>query len=122
MAKKPSVRSAAKQEVEEYFAARNRELTRRAMERATGPLAEAPARSCPIEFVRLFCTDRIEKDYGPYRMSFELGRGFRKKAAGSNVWEPANEKEIRIFRGDIRAAAANDAEIARYIANSPDFR
>ncbi|MCI0503891.1 hypothetical protein L0Y65_04220 [Candidatus Micrarchaeota archaeon] len=122
MAKNPPIGTASKRDVDEYFEARNRELTRRAQERSRNPSAEPPIKSRPVEFVELFNTDSIEKDYGAYRISYENGRGFRKKMAGSGSWGPASAEEIRIFKDDVRNASAQNPKIARYIANDSEFR
>jgi hypothetical protein len=121
MAKNPASGTASKQEMDEYFKARDRELTKRALERNRDPSAEPPIRAKPVEYVELFSSDAIEKDYGRYKMSYENGRGFKRKAAGKSTWDKACPDEIRIFKDDIRAAAAQSPKIARYIANDPNF-
>jgi len=122
MVKNPATGTASTKEMDEYFEARNRELTRRALERNRNPSAEPPMKIRPVEYVELFNTDSIQKDYGGYKMSYENGRGFRKKPAGSCSWGPADADEIRVFKDDIRLAAAQNPKIARYIANDPGFK
>jgi|WetSurMetagenome_2_1015567.scaffolds.fasta_scaffold23033_3 hypothetical protein len=122
MAKNPASGTASKGEMDEYFKARDRELTKRALARGKDPSAEPPIRAKPIEFVEMFNSDSLEKDYGGYKISYENGRGFKRKAAGSTTWDKASPDEIRIFRADVKAAAAQSPKIARYIANDPEFR
>jgi len=122
MAKVPASGASTKKEMDEYFAARNRELTRRALERYRDPSAEPPIKAKPVEFVELFSSDSIEKDYGEYKMSYENGRGFKRKGAGSKAWDPASPDEIRIFKADIRSAVAQNPKISRYIADDPEFK
>ncbi len=122
MAKVPASGTSTKKEMDEYFEARNRELTRRALERNRDPTAEPPMKAKPVEFVELFSSDSIEKDYGAYKMSYENGRGFKRKGAGSSSWNPASAGEARVFKEDIKAAAAQNPKISRYIADDPEFK
>ena len=122
MAKVPASGTSTKKEMDEYFEARNRELTRRALERYRDPSAEPHMKAKPVEFVELFSSDYIEKDYGAYKMSYENGRGFKKKMAGSKDWDPASAGEVRVFKEDVKAAAVQNPKISRYIANDPEFK
>ena len=122
MAKNPPVGNASQKEVDDYFARRDRALTEHVLRRNRSLATEPLLKSKPVEYVELFNSIRIQKNYGDYTISYESGRGFRKKPANSSNWGQASPDEIKAFRDDAKAAAGQDPDIARYIANDSNFQ
>lgn len=111
-------------ELDEYFAARNRKLTEAAMNggRLPRPASEPPQKTGPVELAELLFSKRVEKDYGTHKMAYEQPPGaFRKRPSGSSSWGAASPAEIAAFKADVKAAAANNPDIAGFIKTDPNF-
>ncbi|MCI0503892.1 hypothetical protein L0Y65_04225 [Candidatus Micrarchaeota archaeon] len=74
-----------------------------------------------VEYVELFSSAGVQKDYGSYMMVFD-GRRFKKCPHMVKGYEEPTDAEIERFRWDVADAAKGDKRIAMLINQEPCLR